>query len=69
MENIFPLLDIISATVKIIRSGQYAHPARSLGGQNKVGAIKEGMLTNYLICTPDYSEKRIFMGGKELTYY
>ncbi len=43
------------------------NPACSLGAEDKVGAIKEGMLADFLVCAPDYSEKRIFMGGKELT--
>ena len=43
------------------------NPACSLGAQDKVGAIKEGYFADFLICSANYTEKRVFLGGKELT--
>ncbi len=52
--------------VDAVRACTY-NPACSLGVQDKVGAIKEGMLADFLVCSADYAEKRVFLGGKELT--
>ncbi len=43
------------------------NPACALWAQDKVGSIAPGKLADFLICSPDYREKRIFLGGKELT--
>ena len=42
------------------------NPACALGAQNQIGSIEEGKLADFLICAPDYSEKRVFIGGIEL---
>ena len=49
-----------------VRAATY-NPACALGVENTVGAIQEGMIADFLICSPDYAEKRVFLGGKELT--
>lgn len=43
------------------------NPACALWAQDKVGAIKEGLNADFLVCSGDYAEKRVFFGGKELT--
>ena len=42
------------------------NPARALGVQDQVGSIAPGKLADFLICAPDYTEKRVFLGGKEI---
>ena len=42
------------------------NPARALGVQDEVGSIAPGKLADFLICAPDYTEKRVFLGGKEI---
>ena len=41
------------------------NPARALGVQDQVGSIAPGKLADFLVCAPDYTEKRVFIGGKE----
>ena len=50
----------------VIRACTY-NPACALWAQDKVGAIAEGLYADFLICSADYSQKRVFLGGKELT--
>lgn len=50
----------------VVRACTY-NPACALGVENTVGSIQEGMLADFLICSADYTEKRVFLGGKELT--
>lgn len=42
------------------------NPAKALGVQDQVGSIETGKLADFVICSPDYSEKRVFLGGKEI---
>ena len=42
------------------------NPARALGVQDQVGSIAPGKLADFLVCAPDYTEKRVFLGGKEI---
>lgn len=42
------------------------NPACAIGAQQQVGAIAEGMVADFLVCTPDYSQKRVFLAGNEL---
>ena len=42
------------------------NPARALGVQDEVGSIAPGKLADFLVCAPDYTEKRVFIGGKEI---
>ncbi|HBK02943.1 MAG TPA: hypothetical protein DDY87_00730, partial [Clostridiales bacterium] len=34
--------------------------------QDQVGSIAPGKLADFLVCAPDYTEKRVFIGGKEI---
>lgn len=47
-----------------VRAATY-NPAKALGVQDKVGSIAEGKYADFLICAPDYSAKRVFIGGVE----
>ncbi len=42
------------------------NPAKAIGALDKVGSIEEGKYADFLICAPDYSAKRVFLGGEEL---
>ena len=48
-----------------IRAATY-NPARAIGAEQLVGSIAPGKIADFLICSPDYSEKRVFLAGKEL---
>ena len=50
----------------VVRACTY-NPACALWAQDKVGAIAEGLYADFLVCSADYSQKRVFLGGKELT--
>lgn len=49
-----------------VRAATY-NPACALGAQDKIGSIAPGKYADFLVCTGDYSEKRVFLGGKELS--
>ena len=49
-----------------VRAATY-NPACALGAEAKVGSIATGMYADFLVCSADYAEKRVFLGGKELT--
>lgn len=42
------------------------NPACAIGQQEKIGSIAPGKLADFVICSKDYTEKRVFMGGKEI---
>ena len=42
------------------------NPACALGVQDKIGSIQEGKLADFVVCSGDYREKRVFIGGKEI---
>lgn len=48
-----------------VRAATY-NPACSLDAEQMVGSIQEGKAADFLICSPDYTQKRVFLGGKEL---
>lgn len=48
-----------------VRASSY-NPACAIGADNAVGSITEGKVADFLICNADYSEKRVFLAGKEL---
>ena len=48
-----------------IRAATY-NPACSLWAQDKIGSIETGKLADFVITNGDYSEKRVFIGGKEI---
>jgi len=48
-----------------VRAATY-NPAKAIGADHLVGTIEEGKVADFLIVSPDYSEKRVFLAGKEL---
>ena len=48
-----------------VRAASY-NPAKALGVQDQIGSIETGKLADFIITNADYSEKRVFIGGKEL---
>ena len=50
---------------EVIRAASY-NPAKALGAQDKIGSIETGKYADFIITNADYSEKRVFIGGKEI---
>ena len=48
-----------------VRAASY-NPAKALGVLDKIGSIETGKFADFIITNADYSEKRVFIGGKEL---
>ncbi len=49
----------------VIRACTY-NPACALGVQSEVGSIEKGKQADFLVCTPDYAKKRVYLAGKEI---
>ena len=43
------------------------NPACALGVEGDAGSIATGYPADFLVCSPDYAQKRVFLRGKELT--
>lgn len=48
-----------------VRAASY-NPACAIGAEREIGSIEPGKLADFVICAPDYSRKRVFLGGREL---
>jgi len=48
-----------------VRAATY-NPAKALGAHDKIGSIETGKYADFIITDSDYSEKRVFIGGKEI---
>lgn len=48
-----------------IRAATY-NPACAIHADNEIGSIATGKYADFLVCSPDYTEKRVFRGGKEI---
>ena len=48
-----------------VRAATY-NPACAIGADGVVGSIAEGKVADFLICSPDYTAKRVFLAGNEL---
>ena len=62
------LLNCISFGIReedVIRACTY-NPACALGVQAEVGTIATGKQADFIICSPDYTKKRVFLAGKEI---
>ena len=62
------LCNAISFGVKeedAIRAASY-NPACAIGAQDKIGSIETGKYADFLICSADYSTKRVFLNGQEI---
>ena len=48
-----------------VRSASY-NPACAIGADSLVGSIESGKVADFLVCSPDYAQRRVFLAGKEL---
>ena len=48
-----------------VRAATY-NPAKAIDAEGIVGSIEEGKRADFIITNGDYSEKRVFLAGKEL---
>lgn len=48
-----------------VRAATY-NPAKAIGAENMVGSIETGKVADFIITNADYSEKRIFLAGREI---
>ncbi len=48
-----------------IRAASY-NPACAIGADRQVGSIKTGKVADFLVCTENYTKRRVFMAGREL---
>ena len=48
-----------------VRAATY-NPAKAIGAADKIGSIETGKLADFVITNADYSEKRVFIGGKAI---
>jgi N-acetylglucosamine-6-phosphate deacetylase len=48
-----------------VRAASY-NPAKALGALDRIGSIESGKYADFVITNADYSQKRVFLGGKEL---
>ena len=48
-----------------VRASSY-NPACAISAQDKVGSIELGKVADFLVCSPDYAHRRVFLAGKEL---
>ena len=42
------------------------NPACAISAEKEVGSIAEGKVADFIVCNGDYTEKRVFLAGKEL---
>ena len=42
------------------------NPACAIGKASQIGSIEPGKLADFIVCSPDYSEKTVYLGGKKL---
>ena len=48
-----------------VRAASY-NPACAIDADKLVGSIETGKVADFLVCSPDYAQKRVFMAGREL---
>ncbi|MBR4972159.1 MAG: N-acetylglucosamine-6-phosphate deacetylase [Oscillospiraceae bacterium] len=53
------------AEEEAIRAATY-NPAKAIGAEKLVGSIEAGKVADFIICSPDYTQKRVFLAGNEL---
>ncbi len=49
-----------------VRGATY-NPACALGVQGEVGAIREGLAADFVVCNADYTHKEIYLAGQRIT--
>ena len=48
-----------------VRASSY-NPACAISADKEVGSIETGKVADFLVCSPDYAHRRVFLAGKEL---
>lgn len=48
-----------------VRAATY-NPACAISAEKEIGSIEVGKFADFLVCSPDYHTKRVFLGGKEI---
>ena len=48
-----------------VRAASY-NPAKALVAEDKIGSIQTGKYADFVITNADYTQKRVFIGGKEI---
>ena len=48
-----------------IRAVTY-NPACAIGKADQIGSIEDGKKADFIVCSPDYTQKRVFLSGNEL---
>ena len=62
------LLNVLSWDIpeeEAIRAATY-NPACAIGADSKIGSIEKGKLADFIVCSPDYTQKQVFIGGEEI---
>ncbi len=62
------LLNVLSWGIReedAIRAATW-NPACAISAQKEVGSIEEGKAADFIVCTPDYAQKRVFLAGEEI---
>ena len=42
------------------------NPACAIGAEGTVGSIAEGKRADFVVCSADYSQKTVYLGGKTI---
>ena len=43
------------------------NPACAISAQHVIGSIETGKLADFVVCSPDYTRKQVYLGGKKLS--
>ena len=54
------------APLRTCGSAATYNPAKAIGAEKLVGSIEAGKVADFIICSPDYTQKRVFLAGNEL---
>ena len=42
------------------------NPACAIGADKEVGSIETGKIADFVVCSPDYKEKTVYLAGEKL---
>ncbi len=62
------LLNVLSWGIReedAIRAATW-NPACAISAQKEIGSIETGKAADFIVCTPDYAQKRVFLAGEEI---
>lgn len=58
-------IDAGTPEADVVRAATY-NPACAMGAEKEVGSIATGLLADFLICSPDYTAKTVYMNGQPI---